>query len=97
MASEIQEKPGGNGPGSGDEHETVAVLAPGHTFSSVTDKISSLVLDRPFYWRWFAGLLSSFALVSMLLVAIAFLLWPGVGLSISFLSSYGQSELAKQS
>ena len=31
------------------------VLAPGHTYGSVTDKISALVLIRPYNWRWFLG------------------------------------------
>ena len=31
------------------------VLAPGHTFGSVTDKISALVLVRPYNWRWVTG------------------------------------------
>ena len=63
-----------NGSGAG-EH----VLAPGHTFASVTDQISALVLTRPFNWRWFAGFLSSLALVSVLLTTIAMLLFVGVG------------------
>ena len=32
------------------------VLAPGHTYGSVTDKISALVLVRPYNWRWFLGI-----------------------------------------
>ena len=43
------------------------VLAPGHTYGSVTDKISALVLVRPYNWRWFLGLGIGFALTMMLL------------------------------
>ena len=31
------------------------VLAPGHTLGTVTDKISALVLSRPYNYRWFLG------------------------------------------
>ena len=33
----------------------VPILEPGHTYGSVTDKISALVLVRPYNWRWFLG------------------------------------------
>jgi molybdopterin-containing oxidoreductase family membrane subunit len=56
------------------------VLAPGHTFASVTDKISSLVLVRPYNWRWVAGFAIGFALVMMLLMAITYLFLMGVGI-----------------
>ena len=75
MASEaLPHKPGGE---IGDDDQPV--LAPGHTFGSVTDKISSLVLNRPYNWRWFTGMGSSLVLVSLLTVAIAYLLYTGVG------------------
>ncbi len=76
MAPDSYRDPEGNGHGEGQ----TAVLAPGHTFGSVTDKISSLVLNRPFNWRWFAGLGTSMALVSVLTVAIAYLFYTGVGI-----------------
>ncbi|HEX4413092.1 MAG TPA: NrfD/PsrC family molybdoenzyme membrane anchor subunit [Lacipirellulaceae bacterium] len=56
-----------------------AVLAPGHTFASVTDKISAIVLTRPASRGWWFGLLISFALVMLLLIAITYLLVVGVG------------------
>ncbi len=74
MASETLKETGGQGDGP------VHVLAPGHTFGSVTDKISALVLVRPYNWRWVAGMLSSSALVTVLTVAIAYLLYVGVGI-----------------
>jgi molybdopterin-containing oxidoreductase family membrane subunit len=57
-----------------------AVLAPGHTFGSVTDKISALVLVRPYNWRWLTGFTIGFILTMVLHVAIAYLLIKGVGI-----------------
>ena len=56
------------------------VLAPGHTFASVTDKISSLVLVRPYNWRWVLGFATSSALVILLVVAVTYLLMEGIGI-----------------
>jgi molybdopterin-containing oxidoreductase family membrane subunit len=60
--------------------EVPPVLAPGHTYTSVTDKISALVLVRPYNWRWFLGMGIGFALTMLLLVAITWLLLEGVGI-----------------
>ncbi len=59
--------------------QAVPVLAPGQTFGSVTDKISELVLVRPYNWRWFLGLGIGFALTMLLLLAVTWLLFRGVG------------------
>src|SRR5712664_1693297 len=56
------------------------VLGPGHTFTSVTDKISSIVLTRPTSLGWVAGFAISFSLVMMLTVALAWLIIKGVGI-----------------
>jgi Ni/Fe-hydrogenase subunit HybB-like protein len=79
MASESLPVPDGHGAGAGDV-DNQHVLAPGHTFGSVTDKISALVLNRPMNWRWLAGLVASFGMVSLLGVAISYLLFMGVGI-----------------
>ncbi|MFN2387576.1 MAG: NrfD/PsrC family molybdoenzyme membrane anchor subunit [Thermoanaerobaculia bacterium] len=57
-----------------------AIIAPGHTFGSVTDKISSIVLARrpPLFWVAGAGI--SFLLVMGLLVTITLLVFRGVGI-----------------
>ncbi len=55
------------------------VLAPGHTFATVTDKISSIVLTRPTTPGWLAGFLVTFSLVMLLFYAIGYLLIRGVG------------------
>ncbi len=55
------------------------ILEPGHTFASVTDKISSIVLARktpPFWWLGFA---LSFFVTLALFGAIGYLLVRGIG------------------
>ena len=47
------------------------VIAPGHTFGSVTDKISSIVLTRKAPLGWWLGFLLAFAMVNVLFVAVA--------------------------
>src|SRR2546423_15631943 len=56
------------------------VLEPGYTYSSVTDKISSIVLTRPTSFGWIVGFAVSFAAVMMLTVALAWLITKGVGI-----------------
>ncbi len=56
------------------------VLGPGHTFTSVTDKISSIVLTRPTSLGWVVGFAISFSLVMILTVALAWLIIKGVGI-----------------
>src|ERR671925_1427203 len=56
------------------------VLAPGHTYASVTDKISSIVLTRKTPRGWLLGFGLAFALVMLLLYAISYLLIAGVGI-----------------
>jgi Ni/Fe-hydrogenase subunit HybB-like protein len=56
------------------------VIEPGYTYTSVTDKISSIVLTRRTPRAWFIGFGISFALVLVLMYAIAYLLAVGVGI-----------------
>ena len=56
------------------------ILGPGHDFASVTDKISAIVLTRRTPKWWIFGFLISFAMVSMLMVAVTYLLVKGVGI-----------------
>ncbi|HEU4340340.1 MAG TPA: hydrogenase, partial [Candidatus Binatia bacterium] len=60
--------------------EPQPVLAPGHTFASVTEKISSIVLARPTGAGWLIGFGIAFLLVMVLFLAIAYLLIKGVGI-----------------
>ena len=56
------------------------VIGPGYTFTSVTEKISSIVLTKPATRRWWIGFGVSFLLVMVLHYAIAYLLIKGVGI-----------------
>jgi Ni/Fe-hydrogenase subunit HybB-like protein len=56
------------------------ILEPGHTFASITDKISSIVLTRRKRTGWFLGFALTFALVMILLYSIGYLLVAGVGI-----------------
>jgi len=56
------------------------VIEPGHTFATITDKISSIVLTRPTSTGWFIGFGLSFLLTMMLLYAIGYLFARGVGI-----------------
>jgi Ni/Fe-hydrogenase subunit HybB-like protein len=56
------------------------ILAPGHNYASVTDKISAIVLiRRPPKW-WILGFAGAFALVMLLLYAMTYLFVVGVGI-----------------
>jgi molybdopterin-containing oxidoreductase family membrane subunit len=67
-------------PERGPQSVTDAVLAPGHTFASVTDKISAIVLARGTPRGWWLGFGLSFALVTLLMVSITYLIAKGVGI-----------------
>jgi Ni/Fe-hydrogenase subunit HybB-like protein len=56
------------------------VIEPGHTFESVTDKISAIVLTRRTTLGWVAGFAISFLLLNMFIVAVGNLLVTGVGI-----------------
>jgi Ni/Fe-hydrogenase subunit HybB-like protein len=55
-------------------------LAPGHTYASVTDKISAIVLTDKTPRGWLVGFALSFALMLLLLYAILYLFAAGVGI-----------------
>src|SRR3981189_2397062 len=56
------------------------VIEPGHTYSSVTDKISAIVLTRPTSLGWVAGFAISFTMVMVLTISLAWLIVKGVGI-----------------
>jgi molybdopterin-containing oxidoreductase family membrane subunit len=55
-------------------------LAPGYTFRSVNDKISSIVLRRRAGRGWYLALFLSLGLLSVFLVAVTYLISVGVGI-----------------
>ena len=59
--------------------ESRAVIGPGHTFGSVTDKISSIVLTRKTPLFWGIGFFIGFLLTLMLLFAVGVLFLRGIG------------------
>jgi molybdopterin-containing oxidoreductase family membrane subunit len=67
-------------------HNTVGVadpdpiIGPGHTFETVTDKISSIVLTRPVTPGWVFGLLVAFAGLMLLNLVVTMLMIKGVGI-----------------
>jgi molybdopterin-containing oxidoreductase family membrane subunit len=73
MATEVHEQP--KHPSAHSE-----LLAPGHSFASVTDKISAIVLVRPTTRRWWIGFMIAFGLANVLLIAVTYLLAKGVGI-----------------
>ena len=56
------------------------VLAHGHTYASVTDKIAAVVLTRPLGIGWLAGFTLAFLIVNVLFVSLAWLIIKGVGI-----------------
>ena len=62
------------------EQSKAPVIEPGHSFATITDKISSIVLTRPTGLGWIFGFLFAFMLVQVLLFAIGYLFVRGVGI-----------------
>src|SRR5258707_5244799 len=62
------------------ERGRVPVIAPGHTFATVTDKISTIVLTRKTPLYWLIPFLIASALLMVFLVAVSYLFAKGVGI-----------------
>src|SRR4029077_6526105 len=62
------------------ERGRVPVIAPGHTFATVTDKISTIVLTRKTPLYWLIPFLISCALLMVFLAAVSYLFAKGVGI-----------------
>jgi Ni/Fe-hydrogenase subunit HybB-like protein len=56
------------------------LISPGHTFLSVTDKISTIVLTRGTTPGWVFGFFISFCLLMLLNLVVSLLLFKGVGI-----------------
>jgi molybdopterin-containing oxidoreductase family membrane subunit len=57
-----------------------ALIGPGHTLGSITDKISAIVLGRRTPVAWFVGFGIGFSLLMVLLMTITNLLFRGIGI-----------------
>src|SRR5579871_36188 len=62
------------------ELERAPVIEPGHTFGTITEKISAIVLTRPATNGWFIGFGIAFMMTMMLLFALGYLFLKGVGI-----------------
>jgi molybdopterin-containing oxidoreductase family membrane subunit len=60
--------------------EAPALLGPGHTFATVTDKISAIVLTRGTPRGWWLGFTVAFLIVMMMIYSIIHLVAVGVGI-----------------
>jgi Ni/Fe-hydrogenase subunit HybB-like protein len=56
------------------------LIGPGHTYATVTDKISSIVLTRKWSLNWLAGFGLAFMLLMLLMVAVTYLFVRGIGI-----------------
>jgi Ni/Fe-hydrogenase subunit HybB-like protein len=56
------------------------LIGPGHTFATVTDKISAIVLTRPTGRKWWIGFAIAFCFAMLLLMTLTHLVLTGVGL-----------------
>ncbi len=60
--------------------EPAPVIGPGHSFATVTDQISAIVLTRRHPIGWFAAFGVGFILLNGLLVSVGYLLVKGIGI-----------------
>ncbi len=63
---------------SGKKH--APVIEPGHSFATITEKISSVVLTRPLSFGWVFGTMIGFGFIMLLLVAVSYLFVKGTGI-----------------
>jgi len=57
-----------------------AVIAPGHSFRSVTEKIGGVVLSGDTHIAWFGGIMFAAGVASLVLIAVTWLFLKGVGI-----------------
>jgi len=62
-----------------DKPESPKIIAPGYTFGTVTDQIATVVLTKKTPVFWFASFTVGLGLLFLFLLAVAFLLFQGVG------------------
>ncbi|HTE20271.1 MAG TPA: hypothetical protein VK689_18045, partial [Armatimonadota bacterium] len=62
------------------QEETYEVLAPGHTYESVTEKITSITLSNRFDPRWLLALLFTGSVAGLMLMGVSLVFAFGVGL-----------------
>jgi Ni/Fe-hydrogenase subunit HybB-like protein len=60
--------------------EQPSIIGPGHTFGTVTDKISAVVLTQRTPRWWFLGFAIAFSLAMLLLYSVTYLVVKGIGI-----------------
>ncbi|HXF64333.1 MAG TPA: NrfD/PsrC family molybdoenzyme membrane anchor subunit, partial [Caldilineaceae bacterium] len=65
---------------SKDVSKTDALIGAGHTFRSITERISGIVLSRRAPAAWFLGLAVALALLLVFFYAVTYLLIAGIGI-----------------
>ena len=63
-----------------ETHGRPPVILPGHTYATITDKLSSIVLSRRTPLGWYMGFMAGMSLVGILTLAICYLIYRGVGI-----------------
>jgi len=64
----------------GDFRAPLPVISPGHSYGTITDKLTGLVLTKQTPLVWFAIIGAGFTLVTGLLISITYLLFKGIGI-----------------
>ncbi len=62
------------------QYSTHPVIGPGHSYASITDQISAMVMTRKTPLGWIAGFVVAFGLANLLFLSAAYLLFKGVGI-----------------
>src|SRR6266403_991138 len=62
------------------EDQRAPVIEPGHTFSTIGEKVGNIVLKRPISLGWIFGFLVMFSLMNVLLLALGYLFLKGTGI-----------------
>ena len=63
-----------------DINKKAPLIQPGHTFATVTDKISAIVLGRGLKRGWIIGFAIAFTLLNILMVSTGYLVIKGTGI-----------------
>ncbi len=64
----------------GDPRAPIPVITPGHSFTSITDKLSDMVLTYNTPLAWVITTAIGFCLLMLLIVALAYLVFTGIGI-----------------
>ena len=57
-----------------------AIIGPGHTYGSITDKIGGMVLTTRTPRGWFVGFALGFLMLQLFFLTVPYLLFKGVGI-----------------